>query len=60
MVQIVGKDLSVVKKVTCRHCSSILEYLPIDVRTRTSTDYTGCVDVIKYIFCPSCNNMVTV
>lgn len=60
MVQVVGKDPAVVKRKTCKHCSSILEYLPIDIRKGKSYDYTGSYDIYKYITCPTCNEQVVV
>jgi hypothetical protein len=32
MVKIVGQDESATKRVTCRQCGAINEYMPIDVR----------------------------
>lgn len=57
---VVGKDQSKVKRTTCGHCSSILEYTPSEVLSRNSMDYTGGVDVIKFIQCPCCTHQVTV
>lgn len=60
MAKIVGKDDSVVKRVTCRNCASILEYVPCEVRENYSTDYTGDKDYYKYILCPCCGKQATV
>jgi ribosomal protein S27E len=56
----VGQDEAVTKRVTCRKCGSILEYLPVDVQHGTSTDYTGVSDTYSYIKCSECNNTVYV
>lgn len=60
MVQVVGKDSTVVKRITCRNCSSILEYVPSEVQTQVSEDYGGGTDVLKYINCPCCTQKVTI
>lgn len=60
MVTVVGKDPSVIKRVTCHNCSSILEYTQNEVRRATSKDYTGCVDVYKVINCPRCYTCISV
>ena len=54
MVQVVGKDNSVVKRVTCRNCGSILEYSAHEVKRRDGKDYTGGADGCEYIGCPNC------
>lgn len=60
MIKIVGTDHKVAKQATCRHCGSILEYMPVDIKTRTSVDYSGSKDIVKYITCPSCSENVIV
>lgn len=60
MVQVVGKDPTVVKRKTCWNCSSILEYVPLDIREGKSYDYTGCADYYRYITCPTCMKEVVV
>ena len=59
MVTIVGKDSSLVEKITCKNCSSILEYLPIDVETKSGTSYGGYWET-KTITCPCCSKKVTI
>lgn len=60
MVKVVGRDESVVKKVTCRKCASVLEYTLSEVQQYTSYDYGGGSDIVKYIKCPSCGHDVSV
>lgn len=52
MPTIVGKDNSVVKRTTCRNCSSVLEYTPSEEQRDYSTDYTGGKDYYSYVMCP--------
>lgn len=59
-IEVVGKDDSKTFKVTCRHCSSILRYLPVDVKSREHTDYSGSTDTYHYIDCPECKARVDV
>lgn len=54
MVKVVGRDETVVKRVTCRSCASILEYTKSEVKKFTSYDYGGGSDINYYIDCPSC------
>lgn len=60
MVQIVGKDLSKVKKVTCGNCASVLEYVQSEVVESKSYDYTGGYDIVHHIKCPGCHKDVRV
>lgn len=32
MVKVVGQDSAIAKRVTCKHCGAVNEYLPVDVR----------------------------
>jgi ribosomal protein L31 len=59
MTIVVGKA-NINKRATCRSCASILEYLPIDVKEASHTDYTGCTDIVKWIDCPNCGRSVNV
>lgn len=54
MIAIVGKDSSVVKRVTCRNCSSVLEYTPAEEQRDYTSDYLGYRDYYSYIVCPCC------
>ena len=45
MPVVVGRDESVYKKLTCRHCGSTNQYAPNEVRTlREGRDYSGGSD----------------
>ena len=59
-VQKIGTDDKVKRQVTCRECGSILEYLVIDIKSRTVLDYTGDSDTYYWIDCPECRNEVPV
>ncbi len=59
-VRKVGDDAEAVKRVTCRNCGSILEYLPRDVQSKTSRDYSGVADTDYWVDCPECGKRVTV
>ncbi len=50
----------IAKEVTCRHCASVLRYLPCDIRTSYHRDISGCNDAYKRIICPNCSGTVTV
>lgn len=60
MVTIVGKDASIPKRKTCRNCSSILEYTPVEVIKQSYTDVSQCRCVHEYIVCPCCGVNVTI
>ena len=55
MVSVVGKDNSLVRRATCRNCSSVLEYLPIDVQKQNGCDYDGSRYTQEYVMCPCCS-----
>ncbi|RJQ26741.1 hypothetical protein C4577_03035 [Candidatus Parcubacteria bacterium] len=60
VVRKVGTDLDSLKKVTCKNCGSILEYLPKDVKSEvlySMAEYDGTYCWIK---CPDCKEQVTV
>lgn len=59
MVEVVGKDSSVSKSVTCFNCGSMLEYYKWEVNYTIRTDYTGDVDRIAHIKCPACRATIT-
>lgn len=50
----------VVKRIVHRHCGATLEYLPMDIKSRTSRDYGGGTDVTEYIVCPHCGQEVVI
>lgn len=51
MPKVVGFDEKIKKRVTCKHCSAINEYLPIEVKTNTYRDYGGGSDSYDEIKC---------
>lgn len=59
-VQVVGRAVNLLKEVTCQQCLAILKYAPEDTEEFRSRDYTGDVDITKYIECPDCSNKVFV
>lgn len=54
MAKIVGRDETVVKRVTCRECATILEYTPNEVKEEHGTDYGGGPDGREWVDCPNC------
>lgn len=62
MVKIIkqGPDRSVVKEVICRDCGATLEYVPIDIKSRSYMEIDGCRDTLNYIICPQCNKEIRV
>lgn len=59
-IEIVGKDMSLAKKITCRHCGSILSYMPADVQRILVLDISGCSELKQFIVCPCCGKEVLV
>ena len=53
-------DSSVVRKIICKSCGVELEYLPVEVLTRSGTDYSGGPDGEEYIVCPNCGERVII
>ena len=62
MVKVISTEPhpSVVKQTVCKNCGAMLEYVPADIQTRKESDYTGCVDTIRFISCPPCGHKNTV
>jgi hypothetical protein len=59
MAKIVGRDETVVKRITCRHCAAIVEYTPNEVRNLWSgTDYSGGPDGAAGFNCPGCGGEI--
>jgi RNase P subunit RPR2 len=59
MVEVVGKDETAVKRVTCKGCASILEYTSSEVKAiKHSYDYLGDYEVSYGFKCPNCDNNV--
>ena len=60
MAKVVGRDESVVKRVTCRNCASILEYTKNEVRSYHGTDYSGGSDGQEWVDCPNCGGRAVI
>lgn len=59
-VKKVGDDPKAARRVTCRRCGSILEYLILDIQETSSRDYDGGLDTHQFIQCPQCQIHVKV
>lgn len=59
-VQIVGEAPEARKRITCRRCGAVLEYLPVDVKEQHGTDYGGGPDGREWIDCPRCDHEVII
>lgn len=59
MIEVIGKDETQYKRVTCGNCANVLRYVNADVRQDYSSDYTGSRDYYSYIRCP-CGKQVVV
>lgn len=58
-MRIVGIDESAVKRVTCKHCASIIEYTPSEIkRIEYGYDYLGDCEMGYGFKCPKCDNNV--
>lgn len=60
MAKVVGIDQSAVKRVTCKGCASIIEYVENEVEHYRGTDYSGGPDGHDYIHCPNCKKTVII
>lgn len=61
MPNIVGKDQSIAKQITCRCCGAINEYLPNEVRIlHEGKDYGGGYDRQDGFNCGNCGKEVVV
>ena len=58
MVQVVSPQKPM--QVTCHRCKAGLEYVFTEIQERMVSDYTGDKELVKFITCPVCNNMVQV
>lgn len=56
-VKVIGVDQKYLKKVSCKHCASILEYTRSDIKEIKYPDWGGTVDD-EYIECPRCESRV--
>lgn len=59
-VEIIGEDENLKRKVMCRNCGAVLEYLPVDTKSRHVSDYSGDSERECYVECPRCKRRVTV
>lgn len=61
MPKIVGQNKNVAKRITCKSCGAINEYLPNEVRTLwEGKDYSGGADGAKGFNCGQCAEQVIV
>jgi hypothetical protein len=60
MVKVIGSDPQYVHRVTCKNCSSILEYLLSEVNEFIHYDYAGGSDLCRFIKCPQSDKKVYV
>ncbi len=60
MIEVIGKDTSVQRQVTCRECASILKFANADTYVREYRDYTGDLDRVRELKCPVCSNVIGV
>lgn len=59
MPSVVGRDETIKKRVTCRRCGAINEYLPNEVRTlHSGTDISGGSDGAEGFNCAGCGQEV--
>ena len=60
MAKVVGRDESVVKRITCRSCASVIEYSLTELRdVKVNMDYLGDYYIVKALNCPNCGYLVT-
>lgn len=60
MVKIVGRDESLVKRVTCKGCACILEYNLSEVTRIQDYEYGGIINVTELLECPNCHHKVII
>ena len=60
MIRVIGDAPECKRQIVCIYCATRLEYVAGDVKICSSKDYTGCIDITKYINCPICNHRVIV
>ena len=53
-----GPDPSVVKRVVCKNCGAMMEYVPADVMSKTVHDYGGGSDDYHFITCLKCQESI--
>lgn len=58
-IKVVAQDQSVGKRITCRNCGAVNEYLPIDVRLlHHGYDYGGSVSTAEGFPCGQCGHEI--
>lgn len=61
MVEVIGQNNDVLKKITHKECGAVLRYKPIEVITLWSgTDYSGGSDGATGFKCPQCGENVII
>lgn len=61
MAIVVGKDPKYVRRVTCTHCASIVEYTQSETRqVRRNWDYLGDSDLVRVLNCAGCGKEIQV
>lgn len=60
MATVVGRDEKAVKRITCRDCASIIEYVECEVKTSTHRDYGGGSETYRELPCPQCGVDITI
>ena len=61
MPTVVGKDQTVYKRITCKHCGAINEYTPNEIKDiRTNQDYLGGYELYKGFSCAGCGKEIFV
>jgi hypothetical protein len=59
MVKVVGQDNSVAKRITCRNCGAVNEYVPLDVRELSrGRDYGSGSDGSDGFNCGQCQKEI--
>lgn len=60
MARIVGQDNSMAKRITCKNCGGVNEYMPGDVRILAQgRDISQCMCTTKGFNCAQCGQPVT-
>ena len=62
MIRIIDEkpDASVIKNAICKNCGVKLEFVPLDVKSKSYRDIDGSSDTHRWINCPKCNYEITV
>lgn len=60
MVKVVGRDETAVKRITCKNCASVLEYMLSEVKIYRGTDYGGGSEGAEWVDCPNCGRQAII